>query len=159
MGRVFRKKKRCALCKKRKLLKYFYKNNVKGKQYRSAYCRKCTREYQQSEKYKKTKRRYGKKYYASESNKENITSNAMKRRYGISIEDYEEMLKKQKGACAICGKKECIPCYGKVRRLSIDHEHRTGKVRGLLCSNCNLLLRAVEDTEFLIRAQMYLTGK
>ena len=52
------------------------------------------------------------------------------RKYGLSMEDYEKMNDVQQGACAICG---CKP----TRRLSVDHDHKTGKVRGLLCVRCN----------------------
>jgi len=55
--------------------------------------------------------------------------------YGISIEQYEEMLDKQNGLCAIC---KTPP---QTKRLAVDHDHDTGEVRGLLCHRCN---RAVE---------------
>ena len=53
--------------------------------------------------------------------------------YKITLEDYNKMFAKQKGYCAICGKHQ-----SKVKfRLAIDHNHKTGKIRGLLCSFCN----------------------
>lgn len=54
------------------------------------------------------------------------------RQYGITLEQYDEMLVAQNGVCAIC-REECKSG----RRLSVDHCHETGKVRGLLCGNCN----------------------
>ena len=53
------------------------------------------------------------------------------RTYGITEQDYKEMLLRQNGVCAICGGKQ------KKNRLAVDHSHKTGKVRGLLCFRCN----------------------
>ena len=64
----------------------------------------------------------------------------LKKLYGITVQEYDKMLKKQKGKCAICGKKP-----DKIR-LAVDHCHRTGKVRGLLCNSCNLGIGKLGDT-------------
>lgn len=56
----------------------------------------------------------------------------LSRFYGLTVDDYEAMLKFQNNACWLCGK----PC-STGRRLAIDHDHLTGLIRGLLCSNCN----------------------
>ena len=60
-------------------------------------------------------------------------------KYGITQNDYVEMLLDQKGVCAICNLPETIvdKRSGQVQLLSIDHDHTTGKVRGLLCTQCN----------------------
>lgn len=58
-------------------------------------------------------------------------SRALRRRYGISLVDYERMLQEQRGLCRICCK---VPTG---RGLVVDHNHKTGKVRGLLCWRCN----------------------
>ena len=58
--------------------------------------------------------------------------------YGITIAEYDEMFKAQGGVCAICGKPE------KSRRISVDHDHATGRARGLLCTNCNVTLGKLE---------------
>ena len=60
--------------------------------------------------------------------------------YGISLEDYKAMLVSQKGLCAACGS----PPRGK-HRLHIDHNHQTGKVRELLCHECNIALGCVAE--------------
>lgn len=57
----------------------------------------------------------------------------IKSRFGITVQLYESMLKKQNGGCAICGVK-----HNSGRRLCIDHCHKTNKVRGLLCNGCNI---------------------
>jgi len=58
--------------------------------------------------------------------------------YGITIQDYDRMLEEQRGVCAICKKPE------KNRKLAVDHDHETGRVRGLLCTNCNNTLGWLE---------------
>jgi len=74
------------------------------------------------------------------------------RMYGISVEEYEQMLASQKGGCYICGK---LP--EDKRALDIDHDHKTGKVRGLLCSNHNRALGLMEDNPgFLLKSVEYL---
>ncbi len=62
----------------------------------------------------------------------------LKRDYGLSVDRYNAMLEFQGGDCAICGK----PMTG---RKNVDHDHITGKVRGLLCSGCNLRLGLFES--------------
>ena len=69
-----------------------------------------------------------------------------KREYGITHDEYDAMLAKQYGGCAVCGKPEA----GK--RLAVDHDHRTGKVRGLLCENCNRALGMAQDSPTILRA-------
>jgi hypothetical protein len=70
-----------------------------------------------------------------ERNKANAPKNHLAcacRKLGITVSDYETMLQRQKGLCAICGNR----C--KFGRLGIDHNHATGAVRSLLCRSCNL---------------------
>lgn len=83
--------------------------------------------------------------------------NWLKRRYGISLNDFNELLKHQNDTCGIC-KKEEIGFYGdKKKTLSVDHCHKTGKIRGLLCGKCNTALGLVdENPETLIEMIMYL---
>lgn len=75
-----------------------------------------------------------------------------KLRYGLTLEQYEEMFSRQNGVCAICGK----PPSPK-RRLHVDHNHRTGQVRGLLCRQCNVWLHVAEDIELLTKLNTYLS--
>lgn len=74
---------------------------------------------------------------------------------------YEELVKRQGEVCAICGKPETVKIApsqgGGISRLSIDHDHNTGKVRGLLCHNCNNGIgRFMDDVEFMLKAIRYL---
>jgi len=75
-----------------------------------------------------------------EKNKERNRANKYRRIYGITIEDYEKLYKEQNNGCAICGVATDLK-----RRLSVDHDHITGKVRGLLCSNCNKAIGYLKD--------------
>ena len=79
-------------------------------------------------------------------NERHVRNREYKKRFGITIEQYEEMLLAQNGVCAIC-KKEC-----RRGRLSVDHDHATGKVRGLLCRKCNVILGMVQDKMYLLLA-------
>jgi hypothetical protein len=72
------------------------------------------------------------------------------RNYDITPEDYEKMLEEQGELCAICGRKETATRNGKVKRLSIDHDHRTRRVRGLLCQSCNTAIGLFKDNLIII---------
>jgi hypothetical protein len=81
------------------------------------------------------------------------------RRHGLTIEKYEEMLAAQGGVCAICRQpeKDIEARTGKVKALAVDHCHKTGRIRGLLCRACNHLLGlAQDDVELLATAYNYL---
>jgi hypothetical protein len=67
----------------------------------------------------------------------------LRRRYGISLEVYEEILSRQGGVCAICGVDGS---------LQVDHDHELGDVRGLLCRDCNIGLGHFLDRPELLRA-------
>lgn len=58
----------------------------------------------------------------------------LKKRYGITVDDYNAMLDAQGGGCAICGGAQAD---GRDFRLHVDHDHETGRVRGILCGSCN----------------------
>lgn len=71
-------------------------------------------------------------------------------KYGITLEEYKEIFDKQKGVCALCLREE------KGKMLAVDHCHITGKVRGLLCGNCNRALGLFQDNpDILERAKEY----
>lgn len=82
----------------------------------------------------------------------------LKLTYGITQEQYDKRLKDQNGVCAICGKPETAKNNnGAIAALSVDHDHKTGKIRSLLCVKCNRLLgEADDDTRILEKALQYL---
>jgi hypothetical protein len=71
---------------------------------------------------------------------------ALMRIYGITTEEYDLILESQGGVCAICGQVQ-NPIE---RPFAIDHNHTTGKVRGLLCNNCNLILGHARDNTYIL---------
>lgn len=79
------------------------------------------------------------------------------RSYGITLAEYDEIFEKQKGKCAICGLPEKYSVtMGYARRLCVDHDHKTDKVRGLLCNKCNTRLAVLDDEDFVKKAEKYL---
>lgn len=81
-----------------------------------------------------------------------LRKSTLKRRYGLSEEDYKSLSDSQENKCALCQQKVDI--------LYVDHCHETLRVRGLLCMKCNCLLGLAKDNkETLERAIKYLDGK
>lgn len=77
----------------------------------------------------------------------------LKHNFGITLDDYNEMLKKQNYRCEVCLRHESEFS----RKLSVDHNHSTGKIRGLLCSQCNTALGKLrEDEETINRLLKYI---
>ncbi|MGW0939070.1 endonuclease VII domain-containing protein [Streptomyces sp. NPDC002666] len=79
---------------------------------------------------------------------------SVQRTYGLKPGQYEQLYEAQGGTCAICTR-----ATGATRRLSVDHNHKTDEVRGLLCRPCNDMLgHARDDWAFFGRAARYLTN-
>lgn len=78
---------------------------------------------------------YSKQYYRDHL--ERYRAHGYRRRYGLTLETWNELLTRQDGMCALC--------RGEMRRVVVDHDHANGHVRGLLCDRCNLLLGQVEQ--------------
>jgi len=74
--------------------------------------------------------------------------------YKISLEEYTRLLKQQNGVCAICK----LPQVDKRKYLCVDHDHKTGKVRGLLCNLCNVGLGAFKDGSLFKEAEQYVNS-
>jgi Autographiviridae endonuclease VII len=78
----------------------------------------------------------------------------LKALYGITIEQYEDMAKAQGGACALCQRPEHLCSY---RKMHVDHDHETGVIRSLLCSQCNTMIGlSGESPGLLEKAAKYL---
>lgn len=83
----------------------------------------------------------------------------LKREYNMTLEEYDNLFNSQNGMCAICNRtnNNKNPSY---KNLNIDHNHQTGKVRGLLCHNCNIILGLTKDNPNILRkAADYLERK
>ena len=163
--------KKCRLCDVAKPLSEFYKASGMADGYRSE-CKDCNlaqrgRRYREEpafrardiarvtrwrtenpEKYEELQRRTK----ASPTYKRSLRNSHLKRKYGITVADYEAMLAAQGGGCTICGAAERDG-----QSLHVDHCHDTGAVRGLLCFTCNAGLGLFDhDRERLARAASYL---
>lgn len=77
-------------------------------------------------------------------------------KFGITPEQFNKMLKKQNYVCKICKNSETAlwKKRNEVKPLSIDHDHKTGKVRGLLCGRCNSALGLVKDSTYILESAM-----
>jgi DNA-directed RNA polymerase subunit RPC12/RpoP len=82
----------------------------------------------------------------------NLRNIQLRCKYGIDLKQYEEMLLDQNGLCAICDRP---PPNSYKKRLSVDHNHETGEVRGLLCTRCNSMLGWLEKNR--LRTESYLS--
>jgi len=92
-----------------------------------------------------------------ERNKVKINTQVVCRNVGLDIKDYESMIIAQENKCAICKCEETRVFKGKLMRLCIDHDHNTGRIRGLLCHNCNSGLGKFGDSpDLLTLAAIYL---
>jgi hypothetical protein len=101
-----------------------------------------------AKKFRERKRDSDKKWLAKQD-KNYRRGISLHSRFGITLDDYDRMFRHQNGVCAICQKPS-------KRNLHIDHEHNTGKIRGLLCFRCNWGLSFFqENTDLLSRASNY----
>lgn len=96
---------------------------------------------------------------SKDKNRDGIHKSGIKRLYGILPEEYDRMMKEQNGVCKICEKPETRSSRtpGKICKLAVDHDHETGKIRSLLCSDCNTGIGKLKDNPSLIdKAAAYL---
>lgn len=120
-------------------------------------CTKCKRNFPSTSEffYRKRTTKDGLDFWCKECKKEYDKHLYQYKRYNITKEDYEKMMERQKEKCLICGRN-----FDKIyfpQNTHIDHDHRTGKVRGLLCNNCNVILgNAFDNPLILVKAIRYL---
>jgi hypothetical protein len=89
----------------------------------------------------------------AKKNPEKRRAHILKSKYGITIEDYNSMLKQQDNRCAICHSED----PGHHGKFSVDHDHSTNQVRGLLCHHCNVGLgHFFDNASFLLQGAAYL---
>lgn len=153
--------KMCTKCKALKHESYFSKGSCKDGLY--SYCKDCDKA--RAKRYRdkhpevlERARRSQTEYRKTTRGKANIKKNRLKCLYDITVEEYDQMFEVQNGVCAICGKPETAKHQsGCVSRLAIDHDHKSGKVRGLLCRRCNFVVGYAKDSkEILLQAALYL---
>lgn len=98
-----------------------------------------------------------------DDNPDRVLHAHLMRTFGISLEQYNEMLELQDGVCAICGdapdvRDEDRRSQGVASRLVVDHCHQTGRVRGLLCAACNKGIGLLQDSVTVVRAALEYLG-
>ena len=102
------------------------------------------------------KTRYMKEYNASFPDK--IKHNSLMYKFGIGLPEYIQMAVDRGNKCDICGQPEKQERAGKVKALAVDHDHKSGAIRGLLCSDCNTALGKFQDSKDLLTSAIaYLT--
>lgn len=127
----------CRVCEVEKELSDYYKPRPNGSERKE--CKECHSKYYKNKwkgdngEYKKARLKAGRKYLLRE-------------KYGITLEQYDDMLNSQGGVCAICSSPP------KRYHLSVDHCHETGDIRGLICRSCNFGLGYFGDTPESIKA-------
>jgi hypothetical protein len=156
--------KRCRVCDEYKPLSDFYRAAGARDGYRSD-CKACnlarrasvyrdnprpaieratTWQRDNPERHRERQREY------AESGKKKVADRKshLKRKYGLTLEEYDALLASQGGGCAICGNLDAD---------NVDHDHETGRVRGILCWDCNIALgKFADDEERLLAAGTYL---
>lgn len=127
----------CTKCGTHKPLADYHRSS-KASDGKASWCKACVN----STRHENRKRTY---------TPENKRKWQIKTRYGMTVEQVEEMRLAQKGACAVCKKP--------LGKFHIDHDHNTGKVRGLLCHRCNVMIGGWDDKEWLASALRYMRVK
>jgi hypothetical protein len=131
-GSVSVQVKWCNKCNSDKPLDEYWKNQL--------YCKDCQRAYRRDNlDAKERSGRFSWEY-------------GLRSKFNMTAEDYYELLENQGEVCAICGKDDGA------RRLAVDHCHRTGRIRGLLCRKCNMAIGLLQDDSgIVLQAYSYLT--
>lgn len=122
---------RCSICREVKIGTEFRWSLYK----RDSYCKICRRA-KDRERYKNS----------NGAGKDRVFHHSLLRLYGITLEQYNDMAAEQGHLCALCGEKPETD-----RRMHVDHDHATGKIRALLCHHCNLLLGNAKDSVHRLR--------
>ena len=109
-----------------------------------------TKEYgkEYNKKHKKEMSIYQKEYYGINKAEKKIKT--WRRKFGLTQADYDALYVSQSGCCAICGILEA-ETGGRWKRLCVDHDHKTGGIRGLLCPKCNLAMGLLGDNPKIIK--------
>ena len=143
--------KKCRKCNEEKELSEFYKHVKFGPR---PECKACSKA-RNADNWKKNKEKIDKKAREwQEANKDKVATYTRKqnlrRKYGITPEIYEEMVKSQNCKCAICNQTS-------EKTFAVDHNHSTGKIRALLCGPCNTALGLLkEDLKIVESLKRYL---
>lgn len=142
--------KRCRSCDQERPIGEFWRNSG-AKDGLQSYCKTCSN----------NRRRSANERWTPEQ-RERHRQRVIKYRYGVGLDLVDALYERQEACCAICGKAGDRPFVKEKRSthkgvLCIDHDHKTGEVRGLLCTNCNVGLgRFSDDIPTMARAMAYI---
>lgn len=131
----------CSTCKIQKSISnfYHYKTDRQGLNSYRAECKTCMK--------RKSRLKYEQKHPDAKKNQ------ALKNTFGITLADYNEIFRNQEGKCKICD----TPQTNLTKALAVDHNHATGRIRGLLCHDCNLGIGFLKEQPALFdKAKAYL---
>ena len=127
----------CPKCKKEKHINLYHRNKTK-KDGLCYSCKECVSQYDKRYRQRNLEKATAQKkaYYQAHKEKSSLygKKSNLKRKYNMTLEQYDQMFETQGGVCAICGLPELM------KRLAVDHNHKTGEIRGLLCYSCNTKL-------------------
>ena len=139
------KTKYCGSCDQILSISEFHKDGARDDGL-CPYCKKCS--YEKCKAHRKTAK-----------GKLTIHKGYLKRTYGLSLAEYDQMVAKQGNKCAICGQSQSRSIKGAPPRLCVDHNHKTGQIRELLCYACNLALGYVNDDPEVLKKMIAYLGK
>ena len=128
--------KTCTKCKQTKSQSEFYTKTYKGRTRYQTWCKPCS--------LADHKTRY---------TPQRDFKSKLKLRYNLTWEQYIDLYNKQQGQCKICTKFIKVPgktTQPKSEMACVDHDHQTGRIRGLLCSHCNTMLGLARDSTFIL---------
>jgi hypothetical protein len=148
----------CTCCAVELPIESFNANPTKSKPFRKrSRCKGCDKKVQSL--YKKSNKEVLKIKALSyqRKNPDKRKDYKLRWRYGASLEIYEKLLVEQGGLCAIC--KTNNPVNKHKKRFCIDHNHSTGKIRGLLCDNCNKGIGCLKDSKDLVLSALEYLSK
>lgn len=147
----------CSRCNIKKDINEFYRDSGFSSGYSSS-CKQCKDSYvyqwreKETERYNEYMRKYNKKHPKPYNQQRN---RLLKFRYGITLEEYNKLLIEQNNSCKMCSRSQ----NEFKRLLVVDHDHKTGEIRGLLCDGCNTSIAILDNESAMLAAQNYLNKK
>lgn len=132
----------CTNCKELKLLKFFVKSHA-GVHGRGQHCKACA-----NEKARNNRKSKGLKHRSSCDPKISCKERTLYYKYGINLEDYKKLFSDQHGKCAICFRQLEIDS----KETCVDHDHKTGKVREILCNKCNSGIGFLQENTMILQS-------
>lgn len=120
------------------------------------YCRTCSRALRAEYREKNLELVKKQKKIDRVKNSETHWAGQLRNKYGMSVDQYKQMETAQNGLCKICGSNHGghYSKTGVPKRLAVDHCHKTGKIRGLLCCHCNMALGQIKENEKIAQSMI-----